>query len=109
MSEESKHKRVSLQEILSGNIFTRDFFKKQYKLLILIGVLLFVYIYNGFQCESQERRIKRMQQEMKDARYEMLDLSAEYTRMTRPSTIAEQLRLQGSSIKESTTPPKMVR
>ncbi len=102
-------KRLSLQEVLSGNIFTRDFFKRQYKLLILIAVLLFVYIYNGFQCESQERRIQRLQTEIKDARYEMLDLSAEYTKLTRPSHIAEQLATSGSNIKESTTPPIMVK
>lgn len=93
---------------MSGNIFTREFFRKQYKLLILIAALLFIYIYNGFQCESQERRIRRLQAEIKDARYEMLDLSAEYTRLTRPSNIAEQLQKNGSPIKESTIPPILV-
>lgn len=108
MSEDNKHRKLSLQEVLSGNIFTREFIRKQYKLLILIAVLLFVYIYNGFSCESQERKIVRLQEDVKNARYEMLDLSAEYTQLTRPSNVAEQLRENGSRVKESTTPSIMI-
>ena len=104
-----KKPNISLQEILSGNIFTREFFRKQYKLLLLIAALLFVYMYNGFQCQRQDRQIQSLEQQIKDARYELLDLSAEYTEITRPSTLNRTLQEQNSKVKESTTPPILVK
>ncbi|MBQ9705662.1 MAG: hypothetical protein IJV55_05710 [Paludibacteraceae bacterium] len=100
---------VSLQEVLSGNIFRRGFFRRQYKLIALVALLLFVYIYNGFQCDSQQRRILQLQQQITEARYELLDISAEYTTKTRPSNIAGQLSRHNSKITESTTPPVMIK
>lgn len=100
---------ISLKEILSGSIFTREFFRKQYKLLALIALLTFIYIYNGFLSQSQQRRIKMLNEEIKEARYEMLELSSEYTQMTRPSAINIQLHEKGSRVHESVTPPTLVK
>ena len=108
MSEKQKN-RISLKEILSGSIFTRDFFRQQYKLLALIAALTFVYIYSGFQSQSQQRKIKVLNEEIKEARYEMLELSSKYTQMTRPSAINQQLQEKGSKVHESVTPPILVK
>lgn len=105
----NKDGRVSLKEILSGSIFTNDFFRKQYKLLALIAFLIFVYIYNGFRSQGQQRQIKLLNEEIKEARYEMLELSSRYTQMTRPSAINRQLKEKGSGVQESTTPPTLIK
>lgn len=104
----SNKKRINIQEILSGNIFTHDFFRKQYKLFLLIAALLFIYIYNGFECQKQARQMARLEQQIKDAHYELLDLSAEYTEMTRPSTLNRLLKERNSQVRESTIPPTLI-
>lgn len=108
MKSEWKNK-ISLKEILSGSIFTRGFFRKQYKLLALIALLTFIYIYNGFLSQGQQRRIKVLNEEIKEAQYEMLELSSRYTQMTRPSAINQQLKEKGSKVHESVTPPTLVK
>ncbi len=102
-------RRIHIKEILSGSIFATDFFRKQYKLLALIAALTFVYIYSGFQSQSQQRRIKVLNEEIKEARYEMLELSSEYTQMTRPSAISRRLKEQNSPVHESVTPPTLIK
>lgn len=103
------HNRINIKEILSGGIYIRGFFRKQYKLLALIAILTFIYIYNGFLSQSQQRQIKVLKEEITEARYEMLEISSQYTQMTRPSAISRQLKQQGSNIEEATTPPTLIK
>ena len=109
MSKEKEKKHWALKDFLSGSIITHGFFRKQYKLLALIAFLVFVYIYNGFLSQGQQRRIKVLNEEIKEARYEMLELSSQYTQMTRPSAISRQLHTKGSKVHESITPPTLVK
>ena len=108
MNTEKKDRNI-LKDILSGGIFTRGFVRKQYKLFALIAFLVFVYIYNGFLSQGQQRKIKVLNEEIKAARYEMLELSSKYTQMTRPSEINRQLKEKGSKVTESVTPPTRIK
>lgn len=95
---------ISLQDVLSGNFLARDFFKNQYKYIILVVVLIFISVYSSFLWQRKEQKIASLQQEIKETRYEILDLSKEYTEMTRPSSINKRLEELNINIKESTTP-----
>lgn len=103
-----KWKNFKIQEILSGDFLKKEFFFRQRYLAILLLALFFVYIYNGFQSDSQRNHITRLQKEITEARYELLDISAEYTQLTRPSAIAERLQQQNSNIKQSNRPPIII-
>lgn len=98
-------RQISLQEVLSGNILNRGFFRRQYKLILLVAFLSFIYIYAGFVADNQQRRIQRLEKDITEAHYELLDVSQKYTLMTRPSSIAERLRHYGSNIGEAEQPP----
>lgn len=97
-----------LQDLLTGNIFTKDFFKRQWLLLLLIALLCFITIGNGFKTNNQKRQIKALQTQVKEARYELLDVSATYTQKTQPSVIATQLQNNGSQVKESSHPAILI-
>ncbi|MGM9831996.1 MAG: FtsL-like putative cell division protein [Paludibacteraceae bacterium] len=96
---------TALQEVLSGNLFTREFFKRQYKLLMLIVVLLFISINNGYKGNAQRQKIRKLQETITEKRYEVLDLSATYTELTRASSISRKLQETNSKVRESTEPP----
>ena len=45
--------KYSLKDILSGNVLSQDWFKSKYKLIVMISVLIFLYIYSGYQSQRQ--------------------------------------------------------
>lgn len=96
---------ITIQDILSGNVFTKDFFKRQYRLLVLIVLLIFISINSGYKGNAQRQQIRKLQKEITKSRYEMLDLSATYTELTRASSISQQLKDQNSKVKEASKPP----
>lgn len=99
---ENKHKFI--QDVLNGNIFTQGWMRKQYKLFVLIFVLLIVYIFLGYQSQKQQARIVELNRALQDAHYEYLTVNAELVEMSRQSVVSKRLREAGSNVKESITP-----
>lgn len=95
---------ISIQDILNGDIFTKDWMKRQYKLFALIFALLIVYIFEGYQAQKQQGHIIKLNKELQDAHYTYLTINAELTEMSRQSYIYKRLQDAGSGLKESTTP-----
>jgi len=95
---------ISIQDILNGNIFTKGWMKRQYKLFVLIFVLLIIYIFAGYQSQKQQARLADLSRDLQDARYEYLTINAELVEMSRQSVISKRLKEAGSNVKESTTP-----
>ncbi len=100
----AEKKNKWLQDVLNGNIFTKDAVKKQYKLFILIFFLMIVYIFEGYQSQRQQARVVELTRLIQDAHYEYLTINAELTQMSRQSVISQRLKEAGSNVKESTTP-----
>ena len=97
--------KFSVKEIFSGEILTRKWVKKQYRLIFLICGLLFAYIYFGYQSERQQNRLNQLNKELQDAYFTKQTLNAEVMTQTRQSSIAKRLEEKGSTIKESHVAP----
>jgi uncharacterized membrane protein len=54
----------SLKDILSGNILTKAWLKRQFKVIGLISVLIFVYIHCGYIAQRQQRNLRLLQKEL---------------------------------------------
>ena len=96
--------KFSLKEILSGDILTKAWFKRQYKLIGLISVLIFMYIHCGYLSQRQQRNLSEAQKELQDAKFVLLSLNAELMEKTRQSSISKILENKGSKVKPSNTP-----
>lgn len=96
--------KYSLQDILSGNVLSHDWFKQQYKLILMISILIFMYIYSGYQSQRQQRALNEVQKEMHDAMMTQMTVSSELMNKSRQSSIIEMLESKGSKVKESKTP-----
>jgi len=94
----------ALQDILNGNFLTKEWFRKQRRLLILISVLIFMYVYSGFAAQAQHRRLTDIKQELKDAEYTLSTKQAELIKLTRQSSLSEELRQRASNIQENQEP-----
>lgn len=93
-----------VQRWLSGDIFRNERLQKQYRLILLIVGLVFIYILAGYHGARQQRRMSDLKQEVKDKRFEYLTISAQLTETTKQSAIIEELQHRGSRLKENTSP-----
>jgi len=97
-------KRPIAQEVMSGDILIRDCFRKQYALFILIGAMVFIYIFLGFQAQRQQHRLTDLQKEWRSKHFEQLTIEAQLTERTRQSTMNRELQAMGSELKENKKP-----
>lgn len=98
-----------IQSWLSGEKLRSESFRKQYKLIGLIAVLLFVYILTGYNSMKQQRHLSDLKREVKMAKFEYLTISAELAEKTRQSKIHDQLQSQSSKLQENRTPIIQIR
>ncbi len=97
-------KKYSVKDILSGNVLGQDWFRQQYRLILLISGLVFLYIYLGYQSQRQMRMLSDLQKELQDVQMTQLTVNAELMNKSRQSSIAKMLQEKGSKLKESNTP-----
>ena len=95
---------VRLQEVLNGQILTGEFFRKQYKLILIIVLGLFVYVWLGIRAQRENHHLTQLRKELQDAEYEKQTIHANLTDLTKQSEIARELQERGSAIKENTQP-----
>ncbi len=96
--------KLSLKEILSGNVLGHEESRKQYKLILLISGLIFFYIYSGYQSQRQQRMLSDLQKELQDVQMTQLTVNSELMNKSRQSSIARMLKEKGSHVKENNTP-----
>lgn len=101
--------RMTLREILGGDILSARWIRSQIWLIILIVAFTFVYIAFRYQCQQDLIRINKLETELKDARYKALSTSSELTERCRESHILEMLKQRHDSLlKISDRPPYII-
>ena len=96
--------KFSLKDILSGDILTRAWFKRQYKVIALISALIFIYIHCGYLAQRQQRNLSELQKELQDVQLTQLTLNTELMNKSRQSSVARMLKEKGSTVKETNKP-----
>lgn len=100
-----KEKRFSLLYLLGGGILKEDFVVKHTKMLVLIVLLAFFFIGNRYSCMQKLKEIDRLQQQLKDVRFEALSISSELTGNSRQSQVELLIEEQGLDLEGAKTPP----
>lgn len=99
-----KH-RFSLFYILGGGILKEDFIVKHTRMIVLIVLLFFFFIGNRYTCMQKLREIDRLQQQLRDIRFEALSISSELTGNNRQSQIEWLIQEQGIELETAKNPP----
>ena len=100
-----KEKRLSLLYILGGGILKEDFIVRHTKMIVLVVILIFFFIGNRYTCMQKLREIDRLQQQLRDTRFEALSISSELTGHSRQSQIELLIEEQGLELGVAKTPP----
>ncbi|MEG2150499.1 MAG: FtsL-like putative cell division protein [Bacteroidaceae bacterium] len=103
------HQKMSLKNILGGDILANDFFKRQTKLLVLIMFFTIIYISNRYTCQQEMIEIDQLKKELTDIKYDALTRSSELMEKSRQSRIEEYISTQESELQTSTNPPYLIK
>lgn len=101
-------KSSNLRDILNGDILTKKFIRKQYGLLIMLAVLVFLYVDNRYAYETQLANEIELKKKIQDAKYESLTISAELMEISRQSNVMKAVNANGLNLIENTTPPIVI-
>ena len=74
---------------LNGEKLRSSKVRKQYKLIGLILVLIFVYITAGYRAMEQQHRLSDLRKEVRDKKFEYLTISSQLVNETRQSRVAK--------------------
>ncbi len=100
-----RERRLSLLYVLGGGILTEDFIVKHTRMIVLVVIMTFFFIGNRYTCMQKLREIDRLQQRLRDIRFEALSVSSELTENSRRSQIEELIEEQGIELEGAKTPP----
>ena len=107
--QSSKPKRQrTLLYILGGGILKEDFIIRHTRLIVLVVVMLFIFISNRYTCLLKLRQIDRLQRELRDVKYESLEVSGQLTGSNRLSQIELLVKEKGLDIETAQTPPYII-
>ena len=98
-----------LLSLLGGEILAHDFFRRQFKLIILLVFFAIVYVGNRYASQQQLVRIDRLKKQLTDAKYNALTRSSELTEKSRQSKIEDYVSKGKTSLQTSTTPPYLIK
>ena len=79
--------------------------QKKKKMIVLVVVLIFIFIGNRYVCMQRLREIDRLQQQLRDVRFEALSISSELTGNSRQSQIELLIEEQGIELEAAKNPP----
>ena len=88
-----------------GWILKEDFIVRHTKMIVLVVVLIFIFIGNRYVCMQRLREIDRLQQQLRDVRFEALSISSELTGNSRQSQIELLIEEQGIELEAAKNPP----
>ena len=103
--KKKKERRLSLLYILGGGILKEDFIVRHTRMIVLVVVLVFFFIGNRYTCMQKLREIDRLQQQLRDVRFEALSISSELTGNSRQSQIELLIEEQGIELEAAKNPP----
>jgi hypothetical protein len=93
------------KEILGGDFLSAGTFT-MLPFLLYISFLAFIYIANNYLAENKIREINQLRKEVKELRYEYINVKSTLTNIEKQSQISKQLNSKG--IKENTEPLKTI-
>lgn len=103
-------KKISLKDILGGEILTRATFRKQFGLIAMCVFYIIVYITNRYQAQQELIEIQDLKEELQKIKYYSLTRSGEYTIRSRQSQIEKMLKqTPDSMLGSSQEPPFIIR
>ncbi len=96
----------AIKEVLGGDLISSGTFKF-FRYLLYLALLAFIYIANNYYAENNIREINKLRKELKELRYEYINVKTNLMHIEKQSQIANKLAAKG--IKKNTQPVKILK
>ena len=96
---------LHVKDIFLGRFISNDILIRQWKRILVIVILLFIYISNRYTCQQKITQIGELQKHLVDVRYEALTLSSKLMGSSRQSQVEKLIESKGLDLHESKQPP----
>ena len=107
--KKKKEGRVYFVYVLGGGFLKEDFIIRHTRKIVFVVILIFFFIGNRYTCMQKLREIDRLQQQLRDVRFEALSISSELTGNSRQSQIELLIEEQGIELEVAKNPPYELR
>ena len=95
----------NVREVLGGDLLSTGTFKFL-RFLLFMTFLAFIYIANNYYAENNIREINKLRKEIKELRYEYINVKTKLLQIEKQSQIAKTLEKSG--IKKTNQPVKIL-
>ena len=93
-----------LKEILTGDIFSKQFFARQIWVIVLTVILSFFYMNNRMICEQSYKEIHRLRKELTNEKYISVYNESKLLQISRIGTIKELVNKHQLNLVEENMP-----
>lgn len=97
-------KKYCGEDLSGGEWISVEHLLRHWKSLLFILAVLLLYIGNRYNCSKNMQEVRRLQDEIRDLRYESVALSSELTGIGQPSQIEKLLKEKEIEIAPAHTP-----
>ncbi|WP_436414707.1 FtsL-like putative cell division protein [Petrimonas sp.] len=96
--------RKSFVHVFGGNVLTENFFAKNLMFIVILVVIMILFISHRYTVIQRIAEMERLKVELKDAKYESLDISSDLTEASRQSQIEKRVEQSDLGLKVTTEP-----
>lgn len=101
--------RKSFVYVFGGSVLTEDFLLKNIRFISIVLLIIFVFIGHRYVVLQQMSEMEKLKQQLKDAKYEALTISADLTEASRLPEIEKLIDQEGLELKISNEPVYRIR
>ncbi|MDR1742608.1 MAG: hypothetical protein LBR48_02160 [Dysgonamonadaceae bacterium] len=104
-----KEIQKSFVHVFGGKVLTGDLFLRNIRFIIVIIIIMLVFISHRYTVLHQMSEIEKLQRELKDAKYESLNIASDLTEASRQGEIEKMVEKEGMGLKISQDPVYRIR
>lgn len=102
-------KGFSFRQIIDGSLLTRQAVLRQLPFILFLTLLAVLYIANRYNAMRMTRQVNELQAEIRELRARSITIAAELMNLSRQSQVAKMVQEKGLDLKESVTPPRVLK
>jgi|GEM_PF-5253824 len=107
--KEARKSSRSLGSYISGNILANEGFIRRLPALAFIGLLMLLYMANGFSVQQKHNRVDQLTEQIKELRTISITTTAVRMESSRRTEVERMLREKNIQLIDSKTSPKVIK
>ena len=96
--------RRSFVHVFGGNVLTENFFSKNLTFIVVLVLVMILFISQRYSILQKISELERLKVELKDARFESLNISSDLTEISRQGEVEKMVEKYGLKLEVTSEP-----